>query len=102
MDKHLTPQQIKKIATDMQDSSIGVKLKDRRDFLHTYKDTFLGSEAKIWMQNYLPANEKMHAEEILQVLKDDGVFSSCTKKPSSPFHADKELYAFNAGGHVRM
>lgn len=96
MEKKLSPQQMKKMAMDMQDPHSGLKLKDRRDFLHTYKDTFLGCEAKIWMQNYLTGDDKFHAEEILQVLKDDGIFTSCTKKSSAPFRADKEIYIFNS------
>ena len=88
-----TPQEVKTIAEAMQHPTNGVELKDRRDFLHSYKDTFLGCEAKLWMEKHLGKHDKPHAEEILQTLKDRGVFYSCNKK-IGPFRPDKEIYAF--------
>ena len=93
MEHELTPTEIKKISTAFQNPRTGIKLKDRREFIHIYKDTFLGSEAKAWMVNYLPGKMKVHAEEILQTLKDQGVFYS-PKKSNGPFRSDKELYVF--------
>jgi len=83
---------VKRLAAAMQHPTSGIPLKDRRR-LTVYKDTFLGIEAKEWMENYLDPSDKEHAEEILQTLKDRGVFYNCYRK-SAPFRADKEIYAF--------
>lgn len=94
LDRELSETEIQKISEAMKDSQSGIKLKDRRDnFFFSYKDTFSGIEAKTWMERYLPHKDKEHAEEILQILKDKGVFYTCARK-SSQFKADKELNSF--------
>lgn|SRR3990167_3017160 len=90
-----TAKELKAIATAMQHPTRGIELKDRRDFLFSFQDTFTGIEAKIWMEKYLSSKNYYlySAEQILETLKDRGVFYACNKK-LGPFKPDKEIYAF--------
>lgn len=93
LEKSVTIDEIRNIAAAIKHPSTGIRVKDRRDFLHTHKGTFMGCDAKVWMQNYLSKNEKSQAEAYLQTLMDERVFCSCSKK-NKQFRADKELYTF--------
>ena len=95
LERKITPAEIQTLSKAMRDTNSGVRLKDRREFLHSYKGTFQGLEAKEWMVNHLPPKEKEFAEDFLQLLKEKGVFSPISKKSGS-FRSDKELYTFNS------
>lgn len=93
--KLITIEEVREIAGAIKHPNTGIKVKDRRDFLHTHKGAFLGSDAKTWIQNYLPKKERAHAETYLQTLMDQGIFTPCSKKNKQ--FREKELYSFSVG-----